>query len=126
MNIENTHTDLSSYICTDPDCLQFGKKENEHCWHYIQVIDDAILGSFEGDSIAFVTAYEKQSVMNGIDVRKAINSDSIVSASIDLKDYSEYEIESYIHRFGYTLRKSSQFINIKEECGDDWNDFVVN
>lgn len=32
--------DLSAYVCTDPDCLQFAKEENEHCWHYIQRVDD--------------------------------------------------------------------------------------
>jgi hypothetical protein len=32
--------DLSAYVCTDPDCLQFAKEESEHCWHYIQRVDD--------------------------------------------------------------------------------------
>ena len=32
--------DLSAYVCTDPDCLQFAKEESEHFWHYIQRVDD--------------------------------------------------------------------------------------
>ncbi len=112
--------DLSSYICTDPDCLQFVKKETECCWHYIQVIDDSILSSFNGDSTAFVAAYDNKSIINSVDIRKAINGDSIVAASVDLNDYSEDEIESYINGFGYSLRNGSKLTNIKEECGDEW------
>jgi hypothetical protein len=38
--LQRSNFELSSYVCTDPDGLQFGKKVNEYCWHYIQVIDD--------------------------------------------------------------------------------------
>lgn len=120
MNTDRFLYDFSSYICTDPDCLQFGKKETESCWHYLQVIDDAILSSFDGDSAAFVAAYENNSIINDKDIRKTVNGDSIVDASIDLNDYTEKEIESYIHGFGYSLRNNSHFVNIKEEYGDDW------
>ena len=41
-------------------------------------------------------------------------------ASIDLSIYSEEEIESYIHGYGFSLKNNPHFINIKEECGDDW------
>ena len=38
--LKRSNFDLSSYVCTDPECLQFAKEENEHCWHYIQRVDD--------------------------------------------------------------------------------------
>ena len=37
---QRSNFDLSSYVCTDFDCLQFAKEENTHCWHYIQRVNN--------------------------------------------------------------------------------------
>ena len=59
--------DFKSLICTDPDCLQFAKKENGHSWWYIQIIDHNILDEYEGHEEDFITAYENGAIVNGID-----------------------------------------------------------
>lgn len=81
--------DLSSYVCTDSDCLQFAKEENEHCWHYIQRVDNEPFHE-------------------------------VVSASVDLNDYKEKQIERCINSFGYTIIGDSRFIDIKKEERYNW------
>ena len=107
--------DFKSLICTDPDCLQFAKKENEHSWWYIQIIDRNILDEYEGHEVDFATAYENGAIVNGIDIRHAVNTYSKVSASIDLDDYNESDIERCINRFGYTVRGDCNFTNLNRE-----------
>ena len=81
--------DLSSYICTDPDCQQYGRKESNYCWHYIQCVDD---GPFN----------------------------AVVSATIDLHDYKEREIERCINTYGYTILGDNRFVDIKKEYRYNW------
>ena len=107
--------DFKSLICTDPDCLQFAKKENEHSWWYIQIIDRNILDEYEGNEENFATAYENGAIVNGIDIRHAVNTYSKVSASIDLDDYKESEIERCINTFGYTIGRDCNFIDLNRE-----------
>ena len=107
--------DFKSLICTDPDCLQFAKKENEHSWWYIQIIDHNILDEYEGHEEDFITAYENGAIVNGIDIRHAVNTYSKVSASIDLDDYKESEIERCINTFGYTIGRGRNFIDLNRE-----------
>lgn len=112
--------DFKSLICTDPDCLQFAKKENEHSWWYIQIIDRKILDEYEGHEEDFATAYENGAIVNGIDIRHAVNTYSIVSALIDLDDYKESDIEQCINTFGYTIRERCNFIDLnREELKED-------
>ena len=107
--------DFKSLICTDPDSLQFAKKENDHSWWYIQIIDHNILDEYEGHEEDFITAYENGAIVNGIDIRHAVNTYSKVSASIDLDDYKESEIERCINTFGYTIGRSRNFIDLNRE-----------
>ena len=107
--------DFKSLICTDSDCLQFAKKENDHSWWYIQIIDRNILDEYEGHEEDFATAYENGAIVNGIDIRHAVNTYSKVSASIDLDDYKESEIERCINAFGYTIRERCSFIDLNRE-----------
>lgn len=107
--------DFKSLICTDPDCLQFAKKENGHSWWYIQIVDRNILDEYEGREDDFATAYENGTIVNGIDIRHAVNTYSKVSASIDLDDYKESDIEQCINTFGYTIRERCNFIDLNRE-----------
>ena len=59
--------DFKSLICTDPDCLQFAKKEDDHRWWFIQIIDRDILDEYEGREEEFAQAYENGAIVNGID-----------------------------------------------------------
>ena len=112
--------DFKSLICTDPDCLQFAKKENDHSWWYIQIIDRNILDKYKGYKEVFATAYENGAIVNGINIRHAVNTYSKVSASIDLDDYKESDIEQCINTIGYTIRGDSNFIDLnREEFKDD-------
>ncbi len=107
--------DFKSLICTDPDCLQFAKKENDHSWWYIQIIDRNILDEYEGHKENFAAAYENGAIVNGIDIRHAVNTYSKVSASIDLNDYKESDIEQCINTFGYTIRGGRGLIDLNSE-----------
>jgi hypothetical protein len=107
--------DFKSLICTDPDCLQFAKKENDHSWCYIQIIHHNILDEYERHEEDFITAYENGAIVNGIDIRHAVNTYSKVSASIDLDDYKESEIERCINTFGYTIGRGRNFIDLNRE-----------
>lgn len=106
---------FKSLICTDPDCLQFAKKENDHSWWYIQIINRIILDEYEGHEEDFATAYENGAIVNGIDIRHAVNTYSKVSASIDLDDYKESDIEQCINTFGYTIKERCNFIDLNRE-----------
>ena len=112
---KNILYDFKSLICTDPDCLQFAKKENDHSWWFIQIIDRNILDEYEGHEEDFATAYENGAIVNGIDIRYSVNTYSKVSASIDLDDYKESEIERCINAFGYTIRERCSFIDLNSE-----------
>ena len=107
--------DFKSLICTDPDSLQFAKKVNDHSWWYIQIIDRNILDEFEGHEENFATAYENGTIVNGIDIRHAVNTYSKVSALIDLNDYKESDIERCINTFGYTIGGDRDFIDLNSE-----------
>ena len=54
-------------------------------------------------------------IVNGIDIRHAVNTYSKVSASIDLDDYKESEIERCINTFGYTIGRGRNFIDLNRE-----------
>lgn len=80
--------DLSSYVCSDLDCLQFAKKENEHCWHYIQRVDD---GPFHEVISASVDLNDYKETQNG----KCLNSFGYTiigdSRFIDIKRKEGYD-----------------------------------
>ena len=70
---------------------------------------------YEGHEEDFATAYKNGTIVNGIDIRYAVNTYSKVSASIDLDDYKESEIERCINTFGYTIRGGRDFIDLNRE-----------
>jgi hypothetical protein len=73
------------------------------------------LDEYEGHEEDFITAYENGAIVNGIDIRHAVNTYSKVSASIDLDDYKESEIERCINTFGYTIGRGRNFIDLNRE-----------
>lgn len=111
---------FSSYICTDPDCLQFCKKEGQRIWWYFQVIDDEILSHYDGDEECFIRAYNNNDYINGRSIRQSIDGISIVSATIDLDDYTDDDIEQCLHHFGYSMTGDCRFEDIRENYGDNW------
>ena len=115
---KNILYDFKSLICTDPDCLQFAKKENEHSWWYIQIIDRKILDEYEGHEEDFAKAYENGAIVNSIDIRHAVNTYSTVSASIDLDDYKESVIERCINTFGYYYKLKADIELLKSSRSD--------
>ena len=120
MKDETMRYDFASYICTDPDCLQFCKKERQRVWWYLQVIDDEILEQYDGEEGRFITAYINNDYINGRSLRHAIDGISVVEATIDLDDYKDDNIEQCLHHFGYSMTGNCRFVDIKEECEDDW------
>ena len=73
------------------------------------------MDEYEGHEEDFATAYENGAIVNGIDIRYSVNTYSKVSASIDLDDYKESEIERCINAFGYTIRERCSFIDLNRE-----------
>lgn len=114
MNDALARYDFTNFVCTDPDELQFACQENEHCWWFIQVIDARILDLYEGKPDDLAKAYKEGLIVGGIDVRRAINGISTISASIDLYDYTEKEIKNSYHSFDYSDDLDDIFL--KCEC----------
>lgn len=112
--------DFASYICTDPDYLQFCKKEEQRKWWYFQIIDKDILDRYEGEEELFISAYNRDEYINGRSIRKVVDGISCISATIDLDECSDDEIERCLHHLGYSITGDCRSVNIKEECGDDW------
>lgn len=121
MNDRTMLHDFASYQCTDPDCLQFCKKEGQRIWWYYQVIDDEILEKYEGDEKRFIRAYINNEHINGRSIRQAVDGISAVAATIDLDEYKDDDIERCLHHFGYSMQGDCRFVDIKEECEDDWD-----
>ena len=120
MKDEKMLHDFASYECTDPDCLQFCKKEGQRIWWYFQIIDDELLERYEGDEERFILEYNGNEYINGRSVRQAVDSISAVAATIDLDDYKDDNIERCLYSFGYSMQGDRRFVDIKEDCGDNW------
>lgn len=120
MKDEIMRYDFVSYECTDPDSLQFCKKEGSRVWWYFQVIDDTLLGRYKGDAKRFISDYNRDEHINGISIRKTVDGTSSVAATISLDEYSNDEIEQCLHQFGYSMQGDCRFVNIKENSDDNY------
>ena len=94
-------------ICCDPDELQYGKQVNDSTWEFVQVTHPKLLDLYSGVPELFCEAYEASSALNSSCVKDAVHSrGGVVWSVIDLKEYSDEEVENYISCYGYTLKDS--------------------
>ena len=87
----------NGWFCTNPDCLQYCKKENNTEFSFIQ----AVWLDTYGDDIRDENAKDES------------DNYAICTGCIDLDLYSEDDIECAISSYGYTLT------SIKNTYGDD-------
>ena len=113
--------DFASYKCTNPDCLQFCKKEGQRVWWYFQIIDKELLARYNGDEKRFISEYNSDKRINGRSIRQMVDGISSVAATIDLDEYNNNDIEKCLHQFGYSIQGDCRFVDIKKECEDNYN-----
>jgi hypothetical protein len=93
----------NDWCCTDPDCLQHGKKISETEFKFIQAV---WLDTCEGDTRA-------------INAKDDSDNYAVCAGFIDLDLYPDEDIEGSIGSYGYTLK------SIKEIYGEDANYIIA-
>jgi len=99
---------FKDYICTDNSTLQYCKKLNNNVYLYVQFNDFDYPDEFdrikEDDSL----------------LKEFFSEDKFwIKATIDIREYTDKEIASYIKPYGYTLK------NIKEIYPIEWEQIIA-